>query len=107
MPHGLGDQGHAKHNAVPSTSVTHTPAEFEVAASNSLRGARCIYNKKHYLDFVIDHSKALNSQNKTHLQLTQNLLSFPHIEILHLAILQIPANIMSKHRTISRQNPFV
>ena len=43
----------------------------------------------------------VNSQNKTLLQLTLDLLSFLHIEISHLAILQIPVNILSKHCTIS------
>ena len=33
--------------------------------------------------------------------ITLDLLSFRHIEISHHAILQIPANILSKHCTIS------
>ena len=48
--------------------------------------------------------KRVNSQseNKTLLQLTLDLLSFRHdIEISHLAILQIPGNILSKQGTIS------
>ena len=55
--------------------------------------------KRNWLFVILNH---VNSQNKTLLQLTLDLLSFRHIEIVHQAILQIPANILSKHRTISR-----
>ena len=51
---------------------------------------------------ILNH---VNSLNKTLLQLTLDLLSFRHIKISHLATLQIPANILSKHCTISRSNP--
>ena len=60
------------------------------------------------LDMTVIYSKwtsilsLVNSQNRTLLQLTLDLLTFRHIEILHLAIIQIPENIVTKHCTISR-----
>ena len=65
----------------------------------SILNGQSFFLIRNRLFVILNH---VNSQNKTLFQLTLHLLSFRHIEISHLTILQIPANILSKHSAISR-----